>query len=90
MYFQHTCDKREYKITSVLTRTSHEHCVSFANELYDSICYMKTMFTKGQSIRRHFLQYFTSKHSQLSESMLICSLVITLNMTPPELMRNPS
>ncbi len=48
-----------------------------------------TMFTKGQSIQHHFLQYFGSKNSLLSESPLTYLLPKTLNLTQPELMRNP-
>ena len=35
---------------------------------------ISTMFTKGQSIRHHFLQYFSNEYSQLSESTLTRSL----------------
>ncbi len=79
-----------------LTRIPHEHCIisiNFLQFLYvvqsNMELHIFTMFTKGQSIRHHFLQYFGNKYRLLSESTLTYSLPKTLNLTPPELMRNP-
>ena len=47
------------------------------------------MFTKGQSIQHHFLQYFGNEYRLLSESTLTYSLPKTLKLALPELMRNP-
>jgi hypothetical protein len=69
-----------------LARISHEHCVNLFNckqFLYVERSHMElqiyTMFTKGQSIRRHFLQYFGSEYRLLSESTLTRSLRLPIH-----------
>jgi hypothetical protein len=56
----------------LLTRNSHEHYVNWAVVVslryFQQACgtfQIYTMFTKGQSRRRHLLQCFGSKHSLL-------------------------
>jgi hypothetical protein len=77
------------KITLRLARISHEHCVNLEemykiHEILRKLIYYQiyTMFTKGQSMRRHLLQ------SLAVNIVYYSSLPKTSNLTPSELMRN--
>ncbi|MFT5728874.1 MAG: hypothetical protein ACI8PB_003035 [Desulforhopalus sp.] len=74
-----------------LARISHEHCVSFVNEFYNTICYMKiSIFLKCPQCSPQVSPCDALFCSILPVNIVnYRSLAITLNMTPSELMRSP-
>jgi hypothetical protein len=69
-----------------LTQISHEHCVNLFNSTQflnvkqrDVELQICTMFTNGQSIRYHFLQYFGNEYRLLSESTITRNLRLPIH-----------